>query len=126
MAYFQVRASPDPRDRDALHDLGAVLHRLGDPEASEFLRLAALRDRLKRIIVECGNSRKIDLKIFSQLGQICESLGRLDQARVWYQVAIKWDPLDSEAQRSLARLDQLAQDPVAAPVRKQDTENRYN
>jgi tetratricopeptide (TPR) repeat protein len=103
--HFRAGLRSDPNDRDSLFGLGTALSRLKDPAAAEYLRVASLHDRMKRIIVECGNSRRIDLKVFPRLGELCESLGRPDQARVWYQVAIGWDPLDSESQARLRRLE---------------------
>jgi tetratricopeptide (TPR) repeat protein len=106
-AAIDLRAalSQDPSNRDAVQGLGLALRKLGEPEAEEFLRRASRRDELKRTIVACGNSRKIDIAVFSRLGELCESLGRPDQAGVWYRVAIGWDPLDSRAQQALARLN---------------------
>jgi len=104
--YFRAALAKDPRDRDAIHGLGVALQRVGDPDAKQYLEIAARYDHLKREIVRCGNLAKIELDVFAQLGEICESLGRPDQARVWYQVAIGWDPLDSRAQQALTRLNQ--------------------
>ena len=70
--------------------------------------IASRYDHLKREIVRCGNVPKIEPEVFAQLGEICESLERPDQARVWYQVAIGRDPLDARAQQALTHLDQAA------------------
>ena len=107
-AYFRAALDKEPRDRDAIHGLGVALQRVGDPQAKEYLQIASRYDHLKREIVRCGNLARIELEVFAQLGEICESLGRPDQARVWYQVAIGWDPLDARAQQALTRLDQAA------------------
>jgi Flp pilus assembly protein TadD len=117
-AFLRAALRGDPQDRDTIHGLGAALQRLGDPAAKEFLQAASRHDQIKRLVVECGNSRRIDIKVFSQLGAICESLGQLEQARVWYQVALGWDPLDSQAHQGLARLAQ-AEVPNANPPTSQ-------
>lgn len=103
--YFRAALDREPGDRDAIQGLGAAMQALRDPRAREYLRTAALRDQARRIIIECGQSPRIDLKVLPKLGEICESLGRSDQARVWYQVAIAWNPEDGQAHRGLARLD---------------------
>jgi hypothetical protein len=109
----------DPDDRDANQGLGAALQRLGDPEAKKYQQIAARRDQYKRIIVASGNSARIDLGVFAQIGEICESLGRPDQARVWYQVAIGWNPLDAEAQKGLNRLGQAVDYGGSSSIRDQ-------
>jgi tetratricopeptide (TPR) repeat protein len=124
VAHFRAALRQDPRDRDVIQGLGAVLQRLGDPEAKEFLQVAARHDRLKRTIVESVVTIETDPKLFYKLGEICESVDRTDVARVWYQLAIGRDPLDNQAQQALARLDQTARAPDAAPIRKADEENR--
>ena len=103
-AKFRAALDKDRRDRDAIHGLGVALQRIGDPRAHEYLREAALLDRLKREIVRCANVRTIEPEVYAQLGEICESLARPDQARVWYQIAIGVDPLDARAQQALTRL----------------------
>jgi tetratricopeptide (TPR) repeat protein len=110
-AYFRAALDKDPRDRDAIHGLGVALQRVGDPQAKQYLQIAARYDELKREIVRCGNLARIELEVFARLGEICESLGRPDQARVWYKVAIGWNPLDARAQQALTRLDQAAKTP---------------
>lgn len=105
---FRAALERDPRDRDAIQGLGTAMQRLKDPRSRELLQTAGLHDQLKRIIIECGNSRRIDLKVFPKIGGICESLGRPDQARVWYQVALSWDPLDTQAHQGLTRLDRAS------------------
>lgn len=114
-SWFRAALRAAPNDRDAIHGLGAALQRLGDPQAKEYLQLASRHDQLKRLIVQCSTTPRIDLKVFAQLGDLCESLGRLDQARVWYQVALAWDPLDSQAHKGLARLDATAPGTTADP-----------
>jgi len=64
-----------------------------------------------------------DPKLFDKLGEICESLHRREEARVWYQLAIGRDPLDSRAHQALARLDQAAPEKVSDSPAKPD-ENR--
>jgi tetratricopeptide (TPR) repeat protein len=109
--YFRAALDKDPRDRDAIQGLGVALQRVGDPRAKEYLQIASRYDHLKREIVRCGNVPKIEPEVFAQLGEICESLERPDQARVWYQVAIGRDPLDARAQQALTHLDQAAKTP---------------
>ena len=117
-AWFRAALRADATDRDATHGLGSALRRLGDPEAKEFLGIASRHDQLKRLIVECGNGASIDHKVFNQLGRLCESLGRLYEARVWFQVALGWDPADSQAIEGLARLDQSPTEKTAESIPK--------
>ena len=105
---FRAALRREPRDRDAIHGLGMTLQRLGDPGAGEYLRILGFQDELKRIIIESGNTGKIDLKLLLKLAGLCESLGRTDQAGVWYQVALAMEPLDIHAQQGLARLRRQA------------------
>jgi hypothetical protein len=46
---------------------------------------------------------------------VCESLGRFDQAQVWYRLALVRDPLDSEAQSALFRIRQNLPNPGPSP-----------
>jgi tetratricopeptide (TPR) repeat protein len=104
--YYRIALRQDPEDRDAIHGLGTALRKLGDAQAGHYLDLAARHDKLKRMIQTSVTTLRTDRKLFANLGAVCESLGRLDEARVWYQLAIERDPLDSQSQRALSRVSQ--------------------
>ncbi len=104
-AYFRDAIRRDPHDRDALQGLGVALRQLGDPTFEKYLRLAYLHDQLRRTIVDSANTLQTDRKIFDKLAELCESIDRLVQARIWYRIAIQRDPLDTQAQQGLARLN---------------------
>ncbi len=118
--FFREARRRDPQDRDAIQGLGTALHRLHDPQSKELLQIVALHDEMKRLIIACGNAIRIDIKVFPRLGKICESLGRPDMARVWYDVAIASDPLDSGAHQGLARLRRPAGETEAGSLPRPD------
>ena len=101
---FRLALRQDPENRDAINVLGTTLRRIGDPEASKWLELASLRNKLQRTILDSVATIQTDLKLFCKLGALCESLDRREEARVWYQIAIERDPLDVEAQQGLSRV----------------------
>lgn len=103
---FRAALRVEPDNRDALRGLGLALQRLGSPEAERFLQFAARQDVLRRMIQDSVTTIKTDPKLFLKLGGACEAIGRADEARAWYQLAIRRDPLDVEAQQALVRLDQ--------------------
>ncbi len=105
---FRLALKSDPEERDAIHGLGTALRQLGDPRAKELLDRAARLDKLKRTIIDSVSTLQSDLRLFCTLGTLCESLGRVEEARVWYRIAIERDPLDSEAQRGLTRVNHAA------------------
>jgi tetratricopeptide (TPR) repeat protein len=111
--FFEAALSREPQDRDVIQGLGTALHRLHDLRSKHLLQVASYHDQMKRTIIACGNSIRIDIKVFAQLGKICESLGRPDMARVWYDVAIASNPQDTAAHQALARLGrQEAESPL--------------
>jgi len=107
-AYYLSALRQDPEDRDALHGLGVALRKLGDPKAVEYLDLAARHDKLRRTIQDSVSTIQTDPRLFSKLGVICEALSRLEEARIWYQLAIERDPLDNQSQQALNRVEQAA------------------
>ena len=107
-AFFRAAVEKEPHDRDAIHGLGYALERLGDPAGKEFIRIAALHDSLSRLIKDSVTTIATDLKIFAKLGEICEGLKLKDEARIWYQLAIRRDPTDEQAQKGLARVGEAA------------------
>jgi predicted Zn-dependent protease len=114
-AHFRAALRRDPEDRDAIHGLGQALRQVGDPGAEELLRVASRHDELKRTIQASVTTIRTDPKLFDKLGAICESIGRLAEARAWYQLAIRRDALDAEAQQALSRLDRAAFERGAEP-----------
>jgi tetratricopeptide (TPR) repeat protein len=112
-ALFRLTLRHDAEDRDAIHGLGIALRQLGDPAAAKWFERAARHDKLKRLILDSVSTFKTDRKLFCKLGLLCEELNRHQEARVWYQIAIQRDPLDTEAQQGLARL--LTPAPDATP-----------
>jgi predicted Zn-dependent protease len=103
--FYRVALGADPDDRDAIQGLGLALRRLGDPEGEDHLRLASRFDQLKRMIQDSVSTLRTDPRLFAKLGGLCEALDRPAEARAWYHLAIGRDPLDSEAQQALARID---------------------
>ena len=97
--FFRAAVEKDAEDRDAIHGLGYALDRLGDPKGKEFIRIASLHDALTRKIKDSVTTINTNAKIFYQLGDICEGLKRYAEARLWYQLAIRRDPTDSQAQK---------------------------
>jgi tetratricopeptide (TPR) repeat protein len=108
--FFRAAVEKGPEDRDAIHGLGYALERLGDPKGKEFIRIASLHDALSRKIKDSVATINTNAKIFDELGVVCESLTRYAEARLWFQLAIKRDPTDSEAQTALARLNEAARE----------------
>jgi Flp pilus assembly protein TadD len=101
--FFRAAVQQDPEDRDAIHGLGYALERLGDPEGKKLIRIASLHDALTRTIKESVVTIKTDPKLFYKLGELCEGLERFAEAHLWYELAIRRDPTDEQAQKGLAR-----------------------
>jgi tetratricopeptide (TPR) repeat protein len=104
--YFRAALRQDPEDRDSIQGLGVALRKLRDPKGEELLRIAFVHDQLKRTIQESVTTIGTDTKLFYKLGDLSESLGRLEEARVWYQIAVGRDPLDTLSQQGLSRVTQ--------------------
>jgi tetratricopeptide (TPR) repeat protein len=116
--YFRAALRRDPQDRDATHGLGFALRLLGDPQGKELTDTALRYDDLKRAIVLSVKTIDTDPRLFYKLGELCESIHRIDEARVWYQLAVKRDPLDPQAHQALARLDHTPSGQTALPFLK--------
>ncbi len=52
VSYFRAALDKEPEDRDAIQGLGLALRRLADPQAKQYLDIAARRDLLARTIRE--------------------------------------------------------------------------
>jgi tetratricopeptide (TPR) repeat protein len=103
-----LRAMRD--DRDALYGLGQSLRMLGDPAAGSYLEAARPLDQLRRALIEATARRETAPMIFTCLGLACEAARLRPEARAWFVLAIARDPLDTDAQGALVRLDSPAVD----------------
>jgi tetratricopeptide (TPR) repeat protein len=103
---YGIAARLDPTRLEAAQGLALALGRLGrTEEAAEALdrakRLRALSALLDRAH---GSDGRKDRTLPRQLGAACEAIGRLAEAKAWYQIAVNLDPLDDQAQQALFRL----------------------
>jgi tetratricopeptide (TPR) repeat protein len=105
--FYRLALAGDPDDRDTLFGLGQAL-RLGgkSEEARSYLEAAAARDRLEWLIENARSlSQRDDPGVLRKIGESCQSLGRLHEARAWYRLALAHDPADAGLQKRLFALD---------------------
>jgi tetratricopeptide (TPR) repeat protein len=107
LANFRIAYSADPENREALFGLIAALELSHDDKAAEPLReLARGYDRLNSLIQRAAVAQaRRDTDLMRQIGAACAALGRKEEARAWYKLAIGLDPLDAVAQQALFRLN---------------------
>jgi tetratricopeptide (TPR) repeat protein len=113
--YFRAALRQDPEDHDSIQGLGLAMRLIADPHAGEFVDAALRYDKFKRALQGSTSTIDTDPKLFYKLGEHCESIHRTAEARVWYELAIKLDPLDTHAQEALSRLDQASPADAVAP-----------
>ncbi|MEO6810901.1 MAG: tetratricopeptide repeat protein [Isosphaeraceae bacterium] len=103
---FRIALNANPDDRKALFGLGSALRGQGKPDEGEpVLNRARDLERLETLLKQASTSRAhTDPKLPIAIGAAYETLGRHPQAVTWYQLALKHDPFQPEAQRALHRL----------------------
>jgi predicted Zn-dependent protease len=104
--YFRAALAEDPDDHDVIQGLGLALRLTGDPQAREFLDKTVRYENFKRALHGSIDTIHSDPRLFYKLGEHCESLHRMAEARAWYELAARRDPLDPQVQQALSRLDQ--------------------
>jgi tetratricopeptide (TPR) repeat protein len=114
---FRIAYAADPENREALFGLIAALELSHDDKAAEPLRERARRyDRLNSLIQRAAVPKaRGDADLMRQLGEACAALGRKEEARAWYNLAISRDPLDSIAQQALFRLSETTENVPQPP-----------
>ncbi len=105
---YEIALRLDPNSREAAEGRAAALARLGDEGAGAAQKRAARWRRLTSLLQEAHvhNIRR-DRGLLRRLGEVCESLSQLPEARAWYQLALALDPLDPEIQQALYRVRPL-------------------
>jgi tetratricopeptide (TPR) repeat protein len=98
-----------PEDRDVQFYLGHALRLVGEKdEAQPFLRAAQKQDALAALVTRAATAKekeKADPALTLRLAAACEAAHRLPEAIAWYELALARDPLNSEAQGALYRLE---------------------
>lgn len=117
LEHFRRAYQAEPDDRETLMGLAAALTMTGARDlARPYFDEARDHDRLGTLMqrVSLPENQK-DPKLLRDLGAACEAIHRLPEARAWYNLAIGLNPLDSEAQQALFRLDAALAKGKAAP-----------
>jgi tetratricopeptide (TPR) repeat protein len=104
--FFQQALSTEPYDRVSPMQLALAFQLKGDTAAAD-----AILDRVKPLnrvynLIIRVKSPKSENQItdLAELGRACEEAGLSEEAKGWYQLAITLNPLDSNAQKGLRRV----------------------
>jgi tetratricopeptide (TPR) repeat protein len=108
LAHFKTAYAADSENRETLLGLIAALELLGDKQtAVPYRELVGRLDRLNSLIQRASvKEARRNPGLMRELGAACLALGRKDEARSWYKLAIDIDPLDPVAQQALYRLNE--------------------
>ncbi len=104
--HFRAAHAAEPDDRDTVFGLGSALALAGDRAAAEpFLRDSRAYDTLGALMTRAANpANHKDPALLRALGAACEAVHRIPEARAWYDLAVRADPVNEEAQKALYRL----------------------
>ncbi len=112
--HFRIAYKMAPDSREAVFGLGKALQLNQDPTAATYLDQALKLDLLSSLMQKAGvEANRNDPQLIRDLGAACASVGRIPEARAWYNLAIARDPLDTKANAALARLGEP--EPVEQP-----------
>ncbi|WP_435009232.1 tetratricopeptide repeat protein [Tundrisphaera lichenicola] len=103
---FRIAFAKAPNLRESVLGLGQALQTTGDQAAATpILEEARKHEQLGSLIQKAAvQANRSDTGLIRELGEACAAIGRLPEARAWYNLAISRDPLDIRAQQALARL----------------------
>lgn len=102
---YRIAYKKAPYQREAVFGLGKSLQSLGDPAAATYLDQALKLDLLSSLMQKASSqANRSDPVLLRSLGEACANVGRIPEARAWYQIAVDRDPLDAKAHQALARL----------------------
>jgi tetratricopeptide (TPR) repeat protein len=112
ITHFREALCLEPYDRVANFDLGQALLVAGQTaEAEVYLARARRLNEVYNLINKVRSPERENAPSdLTQLGLACEAAGLFDEARGWYGLAIGRDPLDTEAQKGLFRLQNTRKD----------------
>jgi hypothetical protein len=116
---FRIAYAANPDEHETLFGLWVALELLGNDSEAKPLREAARNLDLLNATLQRGRApgARQNAALIRDFGTLCAALHRDAEARAWLQLAIAADPLDSEAQQALFRLN--APGDAQAPVVQQ-------
>lgn len=101
--------SLEPDHPATVYGLAEALRLSGEAQAAlEWKRRSDAHRKLREIMITREQNRTAPLMLSCELGALAETAGLLRQARAWYGLAIRLDPLDSTARQALFRLKSSA------------------
>jgi predicted Zn-dependent protease len=105
---FQTAISIDPDNRDAVVGLARSLAAQGKKEEAKLWQERATNlDKLASIIQEAAKPNAAQVEdLPKRLAQACEAVGHMLEARAWWGLLAAKNPLDSEPQQAIYRIDQ--------------------
>ena len=103
----RIMLAADPTLRDGYRSLGQALAAAGDLDAARpYLDVARAHDRITTMVQHAATAGASDDPGFArEFGDTLRAARLYPDARIWYQLAVARDPLDTQAQRSLYDLD---------------------
>jgi tetratricopeptide (TPR) repeat protein len=103
---FRRALAARPDDGSCLSGLVQALRLSGQVPAAEPLLLVVHRHETLMDLTLCAAdmTRRDDPKLLRALGAACEALQLIPEAHAWYDLALVRDPLDSQTQMALYRL----------------------
>ena len=103
--HFRIAYTKAPHLRESVFGLGKALQLNADPTAATYLDQATKLDQLSSVVQKAAVvANRSNPQLVRDLGAACAAVGRLPEARAWYDLAITRDPLDTQANAALARL----------------------
>ncbi len=110
----------EPGDNETVSGLRVAYFLTGNEAEAEFFREAARNLGRLNTLLQRGHAEgaRNDLELLREFGVTCAALHRTSEARAWLGLAIAANPLDTEAQKALARLDSASRAPTGEEPRK--------
>ncbi len=111
---FRIAYAADPDDSETLNGLRVAYWLSGNEKEAKFFKETAANLARLNTLLQRGHASgaKTDVNLMRDFGVTCAALHRDSEARAWLGLAIAGNPLDSEAQKALFRLDAAGQAPV--------------
>jgi tetratricopeptide (TPR) repeat protein len=106
ISHFRAALEAAPDDRDSQFGLAQALRLAGRPEeARPHAELAHALEHLNWLVQTArAPNRRTDPRALKAIGDACMRLGRRDEARGWYRIALSLAPDDPALRRALSDL----------------------